>query len=90
MAHWCRFNTAGALFIDPGSPHLNAWVASFNARLRDEHLNRQLFDNLLEAKMLTEDWRIDYNTNRTYSGLGPNTPAQLGADWFTGGQQLLA
>ena len=86
MADWCRFNTAGALFIDPDSPHLNAWVESFNTLLRDEHLNRQLFDNLLEAEMLTEDWRIDYNTNRTHGGLGPNTPAQFGADWLTSGQ----
>lgn len=74
VADWCRFNTAGALSIGAVSPWQNAWVASFNARLRDEHLNGQLFDSLLEAKVLTEDWRIDYNTNRTHSGLGRNTP----------------
>lgn len=89
MADWCRFNAAGTLFIDPGSPWQNAWVESFNGRLRDEHLNGQLFDSLLEAKVLTEDWRIDYNTNRTHSGLGRNTPAQFAADWLTRKQQLL-
>ena len=45
----------------PGSPWQNAWIESFNGRMRDEHLNGQQFDTLLEAQVLTEDWRIDYN-----------------------------
>ena len=46
---WCRFNSAASLFIDPGSPWQNAWVESFNGRLRDELLNAWRFDSLLEA-----------------------------------------
>jgi transposase InsO family protein len=44
---WCLFNSAGSLFIDPGSPWQNAWIESFNGRLRDEVLNSWRFDSLL-------------------------------------------
>ncbi len=46
---WCRFNSAGSLFIDPGSPWQNAWIESFNGRLRDELLNSWHFDSLLRS-----------------------------------------
>jgi len=64
VADWCRFNGTGTAFIDPGSPWQNAQIESFNGRMRDEHLNAQRFDTLLEAQVLTEDWRIDYNMIR--------------------------
>ncbi len=70
VADWCRFNGTGTVFIDPGSPWQNAWIESFNGRMRDEHLNGQQFDSLLEAQVLTEDWRIDYNMNRPHSTHG--------------------
>ena len=59
VADWCRFNGVGSCFIDPGSPWQNAWIESFNGRLRYEFLNGWQFDNLLEAQVLIEDWRID-------------------------------
>ena len=62
---WCRFNGAGPLFIDSGSPWQNAWIESFNGRLRDELLNSWRFDSLLEARVIIEDWRCDYNANTT-------------------------
>ena len=65
VADWCRFNGVGTVFIDPGSPWQNAWIESFNGRLRDELLNGWHFDNLLEAQVLIEDWRIDYNDQPT-------------------------
>jgi putative transposase len=52
---WCRFNSAGSLFIDPGSPWQNAWIESFNGRLRDELLNSWRFDSLLEARVIIEN-----------------------------------
>jgi len=64
IADWCRFNHVDAMFIDPGSPWQNAWIESFNGRLRDELLNLWHFDSLLEAQVLIEDWRTDYNENR--------------------------
>lgn len=74
VADWCRFNGAGTAFIDPGCPWQNAWIESFNGRARDELLNGELFDSLLEAKVVIEDWRIDYNTNRPHSSLGMLAP----------------
>jgi transposase InsO family protein len=52
------------LFIEPGSPWENGYVESFNGRLRDELLNTEIFDTLLEAKVLVERWRVEYNTFR--------------------------
>ena len=52
VADWCRFNTTTTVFIEPGSPWQNAWIESFNGRLRDELLNGDLFDNLLEARVV--------------------------------------
>ena len=61
VADWCRFNDCDSVFIDPGSPWQNAWIESFNGRLRDELLNGRQWDSLLEARMIIEDWRIDYD-----------------------------
>ena len=63
------------LFIEPGSPWENGYVESFNGKLRDELLNREIFDTLLEAKVLTERWRTEYNTIRPHSSLGYRPPA---------------
>ena len=57
------------LFIEPGSPWENGYVESFNGKLRDEHLNVELFDTLLEAQVLTERWRCEYNQLRPHSSL---------------------
>ena len=62
---WCRFNGAGSLFIDPGSPWQNAWIESFNGRLRDELLNSWRFDSLLEARVIIEDWRLRLQREQT-------------------------
>jgi putative transposase len=82
VADWCRFNGVGSLFIDPGSPWQNAWIESFNGRLRDELLNGWRFDSLLEAKVLIEDWRIDYNMNRPHSAHGDLTPSEFAQAWI--------
>jgi putative transposase len=95
VSDWCRFNGAGSLFIDPGSPWQNAWIGSFNGRLRDELLNSWRFDSLREARVIIEDWRCDYNANRPtpptanspqpsspYSGPRPTHPKSH-SDWTT-------
>jgi putative transposase len=81
VADWCRFNGVSTIFIDPGSPWQNAWIESFNGRLRDELLNGWHFDSLLEAKVLIEDWRIDYNINRPHSAHGGLTPDEFARAW---------
>jgi len=52
----CRFNCAGSLFTDPGSLWQNAWIESFDGRIRAELLNAWRFDSLLEARVFIEDW----------------------------------
>ena len=63
---------------------------SFNGRLRDEYLNGQLFDSLLEAQVLLEDWRIDYNINRPHSAHGWLTPVEFVEAWLNRQQLTLA
>ena len=90
VADWCRFNDVDSVFIDPGSPWQNAWIESFNGRLRDEFLNSWQFDSLLEAQVLIEDWRNDYNTHRPHSAHGDLTPTEFANAWTTQHQPALA
>ena len=63
------------LFIEPGSPWENGYVESLNGKLRDELLDREVFETLLEARVLIERWREHYNTVRPHSSLGYRPPA---------------
>jgi transposase InsO family protein len=67
------------LYIEPGSPWENAYSETFNSRFRDELLNRELFTSLAEAKVLMEDYRLEYNHRRPHSALGYRTPAEFAA-----------
>ena len=64
-------------YIAPGKPQQNAFIESFNARLRDELLNETVFSSLNEARILLEQWRRDYNTQRPHSRLGWLTPSEF-------------
>jgi putative transposase len=66
-------------FIEPGSPWENAYIESFNSRLEDELLGRELFTSLLEARVLVESYRLDYNHERPHSALGYRIPAEFAA-----------
>ncbi len=63
------------LYITPGSPWENGYIESFNGKLRDEVLNLEIFDTLLEANVLIERWRREYNHVRPHSSLGYRPPA---------------
>ncbi len=63
------------LFIEPGSPWENGYNESFNGKLGDELLKREIFFSLKEAKVLVEQWRREYNTIRPHSALGYVPPA---------------
>ena len=63
------------LFIEPGSPWQNGYNESFNGKVRDEFLNGEIFDTLLEAKVLAKDWKDLYNSFRPHSSLGYRPPA---------------
>ena len=75
VREWLLRVEVKTLFIEPGSPWENGYVESFNGKLRDELLDRELFDTLLEAKVLVERWRRSYNTIRPHSSLGYQPPA---------------
>ena len=64
------------LFIEPGSPWENGYVESYIGKLRDEFLNGEILDTLMEAKVLIEGWRQEYNRFRPHSSLGYKPPAQ--------------
>ena len=63
------------LFIEPGSPWENGYNESFNGKLRDELLNGEIFTTLLEAKVLIENWRKEYNQFGPHSSLNYQPPA---------------
>jgi putative transposase len=65
------------LYIEPGSPWENGYNESFNGKFRDELLNGEIFDTLLEARVLVENWRREYNEIRPHSSLGYRPPAPV-------------
>ena len=71
---WLKKTGVKTLYIEPGSPWENGYIESFNGKLRDELLNSERFDTLLEAQVLTERWRIEYNTIRPHSALNYQPP----------------
>ena len=75
VREWLNHVGVKTLFIEPGSPWENGYIESFNGKLRDELLDREIFDTLLEAKVLIERWRVEYNTVRPHSSLGYRAPA---------------
>ena len=60
--------------IAPRSPCENGYVESFNGKLRDELLNREIFTSLIEAKVLTAEWKKEYNQIRPHGSLGYGRP----------------
>jgi transposase InsO family protein len=72
---WLNRIGVKTLFIEPGSPWENGYIESFNGKLRDELLNREIFFTLTEAKVLIEQWRKEYNQIRPHSALGYRPPA---------------
>jgi len=75
IRRWLNRVGVETLFIEPGSPWENGYIESFNGKLRDELLNREIFTTLTEAKVLIEQWRREYNQVRPHSSLGYRPPA---------------
>jgi putative transposase len=72
---WISGVGAKTAYIEPGSPWENGYVESFNGKLRDELLNMEVFNTLLEARVLIEQWRVHFNTVRPHFSLGYRPPA---------------
>ena len=75
MRKWLNELGAQTLFIEPGSPWENGYIESFNGKMRDELLNREIFDTVKEAQVLIQQWRSEYNHVRPHSALGYRPPA---------------
>ena len=76
MLNWAYRNGVLLWLIEPGTPNQNAYVESFNGRLRDECLNEHWFTSLAHARTVIEAWRREYNEERPKQSLGGLTPAQ--------------
>ena len=75
LREWLKDLGVKTLYIEPGSPWENGYIESFNGKLRNELLDREIFTTLLEAKVLIENWRQQYNQVRPHSSLGYRPPA---------------
>jgi transposase InsO family protein len=79
IKRWLAASGVKTLYIEPGAPWENAYSESFISRLRDELLNREVFANLKEAKVLAKDYRDHYNHHRPHGALGYLTPMEFAA-----------
>ena len=77
MLTWAHRHGIALRLIEPGKPNQNAYVESFNGRLRDECLNEHWFMSLAHARAVIEAWRREYNEERPKRSLGGLTPAQF-------------
>jgi putative transposase len=75
ILRWSQLTRIEWYYIAPGKPQQNAFVESFNGRLRDELLNETLFSSLKHARELHAEWQDDYNTVRPHSGIGNLPPS---------------
>lgn len=76
---WLAAKQIKTLYIKPGSPWENAYIESFHDKLRDECLNREVFGTLMEARVIIDAWRHEYNECRPHSSLGYRTPEDAAA-----------
>ncbi len=77
ILRWCQEIRIDWHYIAPGKPTQNAFIESFNGRLRDELLNETLFTSLAQARAVLAAWKDDYNTFRPHSALGNLTPSEF-------------
>ena len=86
---WLAVSGVDTLYVAPGSPWENGYVESFNSRLRDEFLNRELFLHIDELRYIADRWRMDYNHYRPHSSLGYMSPAAFASKCLEQGSATL-
>lgn len=79
LRRWLEQVGVEALYIEPGSPWENGYAESFHGRVRDEFLAMEIFEGVRDARLLTAQWRDEYNTQRPHSSLGYQTPERFAA-----------
>jgi putative transposase len=77
LDEWCYLRGVKLDFTQPGKPTENAFIESFNGRLRDECLNVNEFVTMDEVREVLQSWRIDYNHHRPHGSLGKLTPIEF-------------
>lgn len=77
LDQWAHRRGVRLSFIQPGKPQQNAFVESFNGKLREECLNEELFYDTVHARQKIEAWRQDYNRCRPHRSLGQRTPEEF-------------
>ena len=80
---WLTEKKVGPAFIPLGQPWKNGFIESFHDKFRDECLQREWFQSLLDAQVVIEDWRLHYNTQHPHSSLGYKTPVDFAAQYVT-------
>jgi len=78
---WAEKQNISLDYIEPGKPIQNAFVESFNGKVRDECLSENWFTSLQDARDITEQWRVHYNTDRPHSSLNYRTPMEVRQSW---------
>ena len=81
LQDWCKLTGIRTSYCDPGSTWQNGRIESFNSRLRDELLSREVFDSMWEIRTMLEDHRQVYNAYRPHSALGYLTPEAFATNW---------
>ena len=81
ISRYLKQGGIGTSYITPGSPWENPFIESFNGRLGDECLNRELFSSVLEAQVILDDWRDEYNNLRPHSSLKYQSPVAFASSW---------
>jgi putative transposase len=89
VTSWLEVSGVDTLFVAPASPWENGYIESFNSRLRDELLNRELFLHIDELKYIVDRWRMDYNHYRPHSSLDYMAPAAYATKCFDQGSAKL-
>jgi transposase InsO family protein len=84
LAEWLAEQGVSQAFIEKGSPQQNAFVERFNGTMRDELLNGEEFESVLEARVVVSAWVVHYNDERPHRGLGMLTPSAFAAQWNEG------
>ena len=82
LQQWCEQNTITLQYIQPGRPMQNAYIERKNGSMRRELLNAYLFYSLSEVRILAEEWRADYNTERPHKSLGYRSPIRFAEQYF--------
>jgi putative transposase len=82
LQQWCQENQITLHYIQPGRPMQNAYIERKNGSLRRELLNAYLFNSLAEVRVMVEEWRIDYNTERPHKSLGYRSPLVYLNQWY--------